>query len=196
MKRNFLSPRLNASFAVTPATIFRASYNKLFLQPPLAQGSVVGAPILPETYDDYNTSIERQVAPGQVVKLAYYYKNMTNQIDTNLLIPGTQIGVFTSVNFEKDSAHGTELSYNLSPRGGIGLGGYLAYANSVDKPEGLQNTGAPVPLYNDHDTLNSLSVGLDYTLKGGAFAGLSIYHSSGTRFQQGRRVLLTLTRGF
>ena len=181
VKRNFLSPRLNASFAVTPVTIFRASYNKLFLQPPLAQGSVVGAPILPETYDDYNTSIERQVAPGQVVKLAYYYKNMTNQIDTNLLIPGTQIGVFTSVNFEKGSAHGTELSYNLSPHGGIGLGGYLAYANSVDKPEGLQNTGAPVPLYNDHDTLNSLSVGLDYTLNGGAFAGLSIYHSSGTQ---------------
>jgi len=181
VKRNFLSPRLNASFAVTPITIFRASYNKLFLQPPLAQGSVVGAPILPETYDDYNTSIERQVAPGQIVKLAYYYKNMTNQIDTNLLIPGTQIGVFTSVNFEKGSAHGTELSYNLSPRGGVGLGGYLAYANSVDKPEGLQNTGAPVPPYNDHDTLNSLSVGLDYTLRGGAFAGLNVYHSSGTQ---------------
>ena len=151
---------------------------------------------------------------------------------------------------------------NLTPRGGVGLGGYLAYANSVDKPEGLQNTGAPVPPYNDHDTLNSLSVGLDYTLKGGAFAGLNVYHSSGTqssilgsyypltssatldgghrqahtevnlrlggprlagaggleldvqnlfnshspfnfnsgfsgtRFQQGRRVLLTLTRGF
>ena len=262
IKRNFLSPRLNASFAVTPVTIFRASYNKLFLQPPLAQGSVVGAPILPETYDDYNASLERQVAPGQVIKLAYYYKNMTNQIDTNLLIPGTQIGVFTSVNFEKGSAHGTELSYNLTPRGGVGLGGYLAYANSVDKPEGLQNTGAPVPPYNDHDTLNSLSVGLDYTLKGGVFAGLNVYHSSGTqssilgnyypltssatldgghrqahtevnlrlggprlagagsleldvqnlfnshspfnfnsgfsgtRFQQGRRVLLTLTRGF
>jgi len=181
VKRNFLSPRLNLSYAVTPITIFRASYNKLFLQPPLAQGSVVGAPILPETYDDYNTSIERQVAPGQVAKLAYYYKNMRNQIDTNLLIPGTQIGVFTSVNFARGSAHGAELSYTLTPRGGVGLGAYLAYANSVDKPEGLQNTGAPVPPYNDHDTLNSLSVGLDYALKGGAFAGLNVYHSSGTQ---------------
>ena len=181
VKKNFLSPRLNASYALTPITVFRASYNKLFLQPPLAQGSVVGAPILPETYDDYNASIERQVARGQTVKLAYYYKNMRNQIDTNLLIPGTQIGVFTSVNFEKGSAHGTELSYALAPRGGVGLGAYLAYANSVDKPEGLQNTGAAVPPYNDHDTLNSLSVGFDYTLKGGAFGGLNVYHSSGTQ---------------
>jgi len=181
VKQNFLSPRLNASYAVTSITIFRASYNKLFIQPPLAQGSVVGAPILPETYDDYNTSIERQVAPGQVVKLAYYYKNERNQIDTNLLIAGTQIGVFTSVNFEKGSAHGTELSYSLTPRGGLGLGAYLAYANSVDKPSGLQNTGAPVPPYNDHDTLNTLSTGIDYTLKGGASAGLDLYHSSGTQ---------------
>ena len=181
IRKNFLSPRFNASYALAPTTVFRASYNKLFIQPPLAQGSVVGAPILPETYDDYNTSIERQIAPGQTIKLAYYYKNMRNQIDTNLLIPGTQIGVFTSVNFERGSAHGTELSYALTPRGGIGLGAFLAYANSIDKPEGLQNTGTPVPAYNDHDTLNSLSVGLDYTLRGGAFAGLSLYHSSGTQ---------------
>ena len=181
VKKNFLSPRLNLAYLVTPITTLRLSYNKLFIQPPLAQGSVVGAPILPETYDDYNASVERQLAPNQTVKVAYYYKNERNQIDTNLLIPGTQIGVYTSVNFEKGSAHGTELSYNLSPRGGGGIGAYLAYANSIDKPEGLQNTGAPVPPYNDHDVENTLSTGLDYSFRSGASAGLNVYHSSGTQ---------------
>ena len=180
-KKNFLGPRLNLAYLVTSITTLRLSYNKLFVQPPLAQGSVVGAPILPETYDDYNASVEHQVAPNQTAKLAYYYKNITNQIDTNLLIPGTQIGVYTSVNFEHGTAHGVELSYTLSPRGGVGTGAYLAYANSIDKPSGLQNTGAPVPPYNDHDVQNTLSTGVDYTLASGAFVGINVYHSSGTQ---------------
>ncbi len=180
-KKNFLGPRLNLAYLVTPITTLRLSYNKLFIQPPLAQGSVVGAPILPETYDDYNASVERQLAPNQTAKVAYYYKNETNQIDTNLLIPGTQIGVFTSVNFQHGSAHGVELSYTLNPRNGVGTGAYLAFANSIDKPSGLQNTGAPVPPYNDHDTQNTLSTGVDYSFRSGASAGINVYHSSGTQ---------------
>ena len=174
-------PSVSSPIMVTPITTLRLSYNKLFVQPPLAQGSVVGAPILPETYDDYNASVERQFGSNQTVKIAYYYKNMTNQIDTNLLIPGTQIGVFTSVNFQHGSAHGVDLSYTLNPRNGVGPGAYLAYANSIDKPSGLQNTGAPVPPYNDHDVQNTLSTGVDYSFRSGASAGINIYHSSGTQ---------------
>jgi len=44
------------------------------------------------------------------VKLAYYAKNIKNQIDTGLLIPSTQIGVFTSVNLQRGHVIGTELS--------------------------------------------------------------------------------------
>ena len=179
-KKDYLSPRVNLAYAFTPSTILRLSYNKLFAQPPLAQGGLVGQNVLPETYDDYNASIERQVASNQSVKLAYYYKNITNQIDTNILIPATQFGVYTSINFPKDGAHGIELSYDLAPRGGVGLGGYLAYSNSISKPEGLiVGTTTPVPPYNDHDITNTLSTGLDYTFRSGALIGASVYHSSG-----------------
>jgi len=183
IKKDFVGPRLNLAYTVTPQTTFRAAYNRLFIAPPLAQGAIVGAPIIPETLNQYDASVERRLAPNQTVKLAYYYKDMRNQIDTNILIAGTQIGAYSSVNFGIGSAHGTELSYELTPHGAVGLGAYLAYANSVDKPEGYINgdPNAPVPAYNDHDTLNSLSTGLNYTFRGGAFAGLNIYHSSGTQ---------------
>ena len=179
-KKDYLSPRLNLAYAFTPITTLRLSYNKLFAQPPLAQGGLIGQNVLPEIYNDYNASIERQIGLGQSVKLAYYYKDITNQIDTNILVPATQFGVYTSINFPKDGAHGIELSYDLTPRGGVGLGGYAAYSNSISKPSGLiVGTVAPVPKYNDHDITNTLSTGLDYTFQGGALVGASVYHSSG-----------------
>ncbi len=174
-----LSPRVNFAYAITPRTIARLAYNRLFIQPPLAQGSVVGEPITPETLDQYDASMERQVGAGQTLKVAYFYKEMQNQIDTGLLVPFTQIGVFSSVNFDRGHARGLEISYDLSPRGAVGLSAYVAYSHSLNKPTGLQNTGAPVPVYNDHDQLNTLSAGLAYTLKSGANFGLNLYHGSG-----------------
>ncbi len=179
-KSNFLSPRLNLAYALRPDTVVRASYNRLFAQPPLAQGGLVGQTVLPETYDDYNLSLEHQINSDQTVKVAYYYKNFTNQIDTNILIPATQFGVYTSINFPKDGAHGFEFSYDLTPHNGTGLGGFVAYSNSISKPEGnIVGTTTPVPPYNDHDILNTLSTGVDYTFKSGALVGVSVYHSSG-----------------
>jgi hypothetical protein len=247
-----LSPRLNMAYAFTPLTVGRLSYNHLFIQPPLAQGAIIGHPIQPETYDHYEADLERQVAPGQAVKLAYYYKNMRNQIDTGLLIPVTQIGVYSAVNFEHGAAHGFEFSYDLTPHGNIGTSAYVAYSNALDKPGGLDNTGAPAPTFNDHDQLNTVSAGLNYTWPSLASVGVDVYHGSGlassivfdnkrtprtnvnvrlatapkligntaglelnvenlfdernvinflsgfsgTRFEQGRRVLLSLTGGF
>ena len=179
-KSNYLSPRLNLAYAFTPATVARVSYNKLFAQPPLAQGGLVGQTVLPETYNDYNASIEHQIGSDQTVKLAYYYKDITNQIDTNILVPATQFGVYTSINFPKDGAHGIELSYDLTPHNGVGLGGYVAYSNSISKPEGLiVGSTVPAPPYNDHDITNTLATGLDYTFQSGALVGGSVYHSSG-----------------
>ena len=175
-----LSPRINFSYALDSQTSVRASYNRLFNTPPLAQGAVVGSPIEPETLDQYDVSIQRQLGPNQTVSLAYYIKDIRNQVDTGLLIPGSQIGLFSALNFQVGGVHGIEFAYDIAPKKGrSGLDAYLNYSYSIAKPGGLDSTGAPVPEYNDHDQRNTVGVGLAYDWSGGATVGLELQHGSG-----------------
>ena len=175
LKKNFLGPRVNLSYALQPDLVARASYNRLFIQPPLAEGGTVGAQIQPETLNQYETSIEKQFHGNQSVKLAYYYKQIKNQLDIALLVPGSQIGVYSAVNLANDGVHGVELSYNLNPRGGVGLGSYFSLARAVakfnDPDEGRD--------FNDHDQRYTLASGLNYTVKSGASAGVNVFYGSG-----------------
>lgn len=179
--RGEVSPRINFAYLVAPRTIARASYNHLFIQPPLAQGSIIGQAIQPETLNQYDVDIQRQLNSTQVVKLAYYAKNMHNQIDTGLLIPNTQIGAYAAVNFTEGDVHGVELNWQLQPRTYNGLAAYVSYTNSIAKPGGVIDgvPTAPAPVYNDHDQLNTISTGAAYTFKSGAMVGLDFYYGSG-----------------
>ncbi len=174
-----LSPRINMAYLLAPKTVARLSYNKLFITPPQAQGAVVGTQIKPEKLDQYELSVERQMAPGQVLKIAAYYKDIHDEIDTGLLVPGTQIGVFTSVNFDRSAVHGVELSYNLFQQGPTGWSGYLAMTNSIVRPGGLDSFGDPAPHFSDHDQTNAISLGGAYTWKDGYTAGANIEYGSG-----------------
>jgi outer membrane receptor protein involved in Fe transport len=176
-----ISPRVNLAYLVAKRTILRASYNRLFIQPPLAQGAIIGQAIQPETLNQYDVSIERQLTPNQRAKIAYYAKNIRNQIDTGLLVPNTQIGAYTSVNFTEGNVHGVEVSWDLIPRNNVGVGSYVSYTNSLAKPGGLIDgiPGTSAPTYNDHDQLNTISTGVSYTWRSGANAGLDLYYGSG-----------------
>lgn len=179
VKKTYLSPRFNLAYAFTPKTTGRLIYNKLFSQPPLAQGAILGTNLVPQTTDLYEADLQHQITPLQSVKVSYYYKNARNEFDTGLLIPYTQFGAYTTLQYTSQGVHGFELSYQIAPRHNIGLGGYLAYTNSLAKPNGLDQTGAPAPIVNDHDQLNTVSAGIDYTLPSQAFAGLDVYYGSG-----------------
>ncbi len=174
-----LSPRLNFSYNLDRLTTARWSYNRLFNTPPLAQGAILGQPIQPETLDQYDVSMERQVGPGQTVSLAYYIKQIRNQVDTGLLIPGSQIGIYSAVNFQYGGVHGVEFAYELTPPKGTGLDVSLNYTYSVARPNGVDNTGAPVPDFNDHDQRNTVGLDLGYTWKSGASVSMTINHGSG-----------------
>ncbi|RYX83567.1 TonB-dependent receptor [bacterium] len=175
LKKNQLSPRVNLSYGLGSGLLARASYNRLFIQPPVSQGAAVGTFAQPETLNQYETSIEKSFSSRQTVKLAYYYKQIQNQLDIALLVPGSQIGIFSAVNLVNSGVHGVELSYDLAPRNGVGLGGYVSLARAVakftDPEEGTD--------YNDHDQRYTLSTGVSYTLPNGAFASTSIYYGSG-----------------
>jgi outer membrane receptor protein involved in Fe transport len=174
-----LSPRLNFSYTLDRLTTLRWSYDRLFNTPPLAQGAVVGEPIQPEILDQYDVSMEHQLAPGQTLSLAYYIKQIHNQVDTGLLVPGSQIGLYSAVNFQIGAVHGFELAYDLTPRKSFGLNASLNYTYSIAAPNGLDNTGAPAPQYNDHDQRDTIGAEMGYTWKSGASASLVFNYGSG-----------------
>ena len=119
------------------------------------------------------------MAKGQNFKLAYYVKEIKNQIDTGLFIPGSQIGLFSSVTFARGAVHGIEAFYEISPPKGIGFDATLNYSYSIASPNGQDNTGADVPKFNDHDQRNTVSLGMGYTWKSGYSISSLISHGSG-----------------
>lgn len=174
-----LCPRLNFAYNPDRFTSIRWSYNRLFNTPPLAQGSIVGAPIQPETLNQYDISVQRLIGRGQTVKLAYYVKDIRNQVDTGLLIPGSQIGLYSAVNFQIGGVHGVEFSYDITPPNGIGLDGFVNYTYSIASPAGFDNTGAPAPFFNDHDQRNTVGAGFGYTWKNQANVSFVFTYGSG-----------------
>lgn len=175
-----LSPRLNMAYALTPKTVVRASYNRLFIQPPLAQGSFLGSQIKPERLHQFDFSVEHQIGARQTLKAAAYYKDIEDQIDTGLLVEGTQIGAYTSVSLGKGQVRGLEFTYELAPKNNRGFSAYATWANALAKPSGTTNTGEEVDdAYNDHDQLNTISGGLNYTFHNDWSTGLSVYYGSG-----------------
>jgi outer membrane receptor protein involved in Fe transport len=174
-----ISPRFNFAYTPDRLTSVRWSYNRLFNTPPLAQGSVVGAPIQPEILNQYDISVQRQIGVGQTLGLAYYIKDIRNQVDTGLLIPGSMIGIYSAVNFQIGGVHGIEFSYDISPPKGAGIDAFVNYSYSIAAPNGLDNTGAPAPDYNDHDQRNTIGSGIGYTWKNGANSSLTLAYGSG-----------------
>ena len=176
---NEWSPRLNFQYSLDAITQLRWSYNHLFNTPPLAQGALVGLSIQPEIVDQYDIGLTHKLSKTQSVGIAYYVKQIKDQVDVGLLIPGSQIGLYSGVSLARGGVHGLELSYDFSSRGGVGWDGYLNYTYSAAKPNGVDNTGANVPDYNDHDQRQTVGFGLAYTLKSGASASVTIQHGSG-----------------
>lgn len=174
-----LSPRLNLSWQADNKTVIRASYNKLFNTPPLAQGAIIGLPLQPPIVTQYDLSVERILPGGQSVKLAYYAKDIRNQVDVGLLIPGSETGIYTGVNLERGGVHGLEFSYEKSAPKSGGWDAYFNATLSAAKPNGVDNTGEPVDDFNDHDQRYSIGFGLAYTFKNNASAAVTAQYGSG-----------------
>jgi outer membrane cobalamin receptor len=173
------SPRVNLDYKLDRLNDVRASYNHLFNTPPLAQGAIVGEAIQPEILNQYDLAGTHKFASNQALTVAYYYKQIHNQVDTGLLIPGSQIGLYSGVNFQIGAVHGLEVSYEISAPHGIGWDAYANWSHSAAEPSGLDNTGQPAPNYNDHDQRDTVDVGGAYTWRSGVTASATLYYGSG-----------------
>ena len=174
-----ISPRLNFDYKLDKIDDLRWSYNRLFNTPPLAQGGILGDPIVPETLNQYDLAFSRQMKKNQTLNIAYYYKDIRDQVDTGLLIPGSEIGLYSAVNFQRSGVHGLETSYNINAPGGVGWDEYLNWSFSAARPAGFDNTGAPAPEFNDHDQRNTVGLGLAYTWKSGPSVAGTFDYGSG-----------------
>jgi outer membrane receptor protein involved in Fe transport len=174
-----VSPRLNLQYDVDPITQFHLAYNHLFNTPPVAQGASLGAVIQPETLDQYDAGVTRRIARNQSLTVAYYYKQIRNQVDIALLIPGSQIGMYSAVSLQRGGVHGVEVSYDISSSHGVGWDAYLNYSYSAAKPNGTDNLGEDVESFNDHDQTQSVGAGVAYSWKSGASAAVTYQYGSG-----------------
>lgn len=173
------SPRVNLQYQIDRTMDLRMAYNRLFNTPPLAQGAIVGEAIQPETLSQYDIAVSKRFTPRHTMTLAYYYKDIRNQVDTGLLIPGSQIGLYSAVNLQFGGVHGVEFSYDVSAPKDGGWDTYVHYSYSAAKPNGVDNTGEPVDDYNDHDQRQTVGIGAAYTWKSGATFAMTIDHGSG-----------------
>ena len=93
------------------------------------------------------------------------------------------------VNLQFGGVHGFEFAYEFSspkPRG-EGWDAYVNYTYSTARPNGVDNTGAPVPEFNDHDQRNTVGFGVSYSWKSGASAGICLRHFLEQRWIEQRR---------
>lgn len=211
-----ISPRANLAlvlpksrklkFLGSQPTIFRVSYNRLFVTPSLGQGDIipnqgartqvpgiignqnapiVGNSVVPQITSLYDASLERQFGSKAVGKATVYHKDITHLVGGQQLIPLVQAGLVSATNFGDATVDGAELTLEIVPprTGKGGFHGYLTFANSTSSPvDEFQSTNLKrsnsTPFF-EWDQNNTLNVGLAYTAKTGATLGVNLYYGDG-----------------
>lgn len=180
-----LEPRLNLIYKASKKYTFNASYNRLMTIPPTPQGLSLNndqknpATAPPEINNQCEAGTTVDLGRHQSLIMDYIYKQLTNQLDVGLLVPGAQIGSYAAASIPHDTIRAFEFGYNFSSGHPIGFDGYVSYQNATAKIQ--QDPSSPYfgQPYNDHDQLHTLEIGLDYSFRGGASAGITYSYGSG-----------------
>ncbi|MGE0489170.1 MAG: TonB-dependent receptor [Vulcanimicrobiota bacterium] len=172
-----LSPRVNLIWGPTETQAVRLSYNRLFQPPPLELDTSGQTQVLPQRTHAYELSYENQFAKNVVGKIAFVYKDYTDQIDVGLLIPNSNIPVFAPINFARARYQGVELSVNTFNE--LGWNGFLSATIGEAKPTVPGVFTTEFPEYNDHDQRVQVTGGTSYTWENGLSAGVDFLYGSG-----------------
>ena len=207
------SPRLNFAYTLgnrgilgflgghgLRRSILRASYDRLFERPPLGQGTYFGAfSIRPQTGDQYEISLEKQLGKDQLIKAAVYSTKFSNFLDAEGIFPGAQFstGALLLVNYPKAISEGFELSYNYNPnfRAGNPLSFFATYSNGGTRLRHGNNVfdslGRVVTASRaSFDQEHTINFGASVKIPGNSTFGASTYIGSGlygSRAADGKR---------
>jgi outer membrane receptor for ferrienterochelin and colicin len=192
------SPRINASYELTPQTAIHAGFSRYFSPPPqelASQQSIdlyfgttnapqvpVSDPVRAERASYYDLGVIEKFTPYFTVGLDGYYKQVTNLLDEGQF---GQALILTPFNYAQGYQEGVELSATYN-RGN--WSGYLNFAVSEAKGKNIisgQSTFSPDELayiadhyiYLDHDQRYSLASGLSYRFGESRINGDLIYGS-------------------
>jgi len=180
-----LEPRFNFDYSFSPKYVFHASYNRLMIVPPTPQGLSFNtsgsnsAVVEPETDNQLEAGTAVTLKKNESLTIAYIYKQLTNQLDTGLLVPGAQIGSYVSASIPADIVRAFEVGYEVSSGKPYGMDGYISYQNATAKIKQTPGTAYFGIPYNDHDQLHTLTIGDDYTFKNKVQIGLNYSYGSG-----------------
>jgi outer membrane receptor protein involved in Fe transport len=199
-----LSPRIGAVFAVTPSTVVRGFYNRLFKPPqvenlllssseearalsPFADEGGGGAEIPPESQHAFEVGVSRSLAGRAALDVSYWKRGVRNYGDPNVFFG-------TTIIFPNSVAEGTASGINVRldvPRWN-GFSGFASYSNSLVYQVGPINgglfleddvieIGPGTRFIPDHDQRNTGAWGLTYQHdRSGFWASFYGRHESGT----------------
>ncbi len=180
-----LSPRVNVTYELSPATTLHAGYARYFTPPPLelvkneTLGKFVGTTNQPEVFDNspvksershyFDLGITQKVLPGWEIGVDGYYKIARNQLDDGQF---GQALILSPFNYRKGKVYGVEVTSTYQN------GGFSAYANfAFSKAQGKDLVSGQFlfardeldyirnhAVFLDHDQTYTISAGVSYKL--------------------------------
>ena len=205
-----LAPRIGVAYYFKPTeTVFRASYNRMFITPEyeniLLSSSPQAASITPpdvqdsqslgggqlynvsERHDVWNVGVQQGIGSSLRLDVSYWYRNVRNAADQDQFF---NTGIVFPLNFATGHLHGWDVRLDLAPVFG-GLSGYASvghvYAQYCNPfVGGLFLTSDALDTLQggcfiiDHDQNIQEQVGLFYDVgKTGVWAGMTQRYDSG-----------------
>ena len=179
-----VSPRLNLLYEIpSQNAVVRTSFGQLVTLPGTGQGAIALNPVKPQTTNQLDLSVEKQLG-NQLIKAGFYRKSNKDTIAYRQLVPGPQQMAFTTLNAGKSKGNGWELGYEYNPRefnptpGALrepqGLSGFVGIAGNQTR---FQQTGGDVIAPQDQGT--TVTAGVGYRFVNGFSSGLSVYRGIG-----------------
>lgn len=179
-----VSPRLNLLYEIpNQNAVVRTSIGQIVTLPGTGQGAIATNPVKPQTTDQLDLSVEKQLG-NQLVKLSLYNKSNKDTIAYKQLVTGPQQMAFATMNAGKSKGKGWEMAYEYNPRefnpapGALrepqGLSGFLGIAGNQTR---FQQAGGEVVAPQDQGT--TVTGGVGYRFVNGFSSALSVYRGSG-----------------
>ena len=154
-----LSPRVGATYQITPSTRIRAGYGEGFKLPSmtsLADPIIGNADLKPETSRGWDIGIRQRLFENAITMEFTYFRNTFSRlIDLDPRL--SPIGIFRLINLHTVRTHGFEFSTRFRPISELSIKGFMTYLNTeiVGRTESLRNrpkwsggivlTGHPYP---------------------------------------------------
>lgn len=171
-----LSPRLNLALAFSETQSLHLSFNRYFQPPPLEFDPSGRTVARPQRTSAYEISYEFQPARQVLGKLSLVYNDYQDRLEMGMLIPNSNIPLYTPVTFDKALYRGIEFSINTQHP--LGWNGFVTATVGEAKPLSPEPDG-DIESYFDDDQRVQLTGGLSHQWKKGWLVSADFLYGSG-----------------